>query len=634
MSLQHIYVIFLKYFSFWFTVSPMSIPPKFLDDLRARLTLSDIVGKRVRLVRAGREFKACCPFHKEKTPSFTINDAKGFYYCFGCGAKGDVVNFVMQHDNLEFPVAVEMLAAEAGMVVPQSTPQDVVQEKKRKDLYDLLEDTAQWFEQKLQTHTEILDYVRERGVSEAAVTGFRIGYAPGDYDSLKNDLKEKGYTEAQMLDAGVLKKSDKDGKTYSFFRDRVMIPVLDMRGRVVAFGGRILPEHMRPPERGDFTPPKYINSPETSVFNKSTIVYGGHQARQSAGQGQDVIVAEGYFDVIACHQAGFKGAVAPMGTALTEEQVSLLWKIIPGESGEVKEPILCFDGDNAGRRAAERAFRLILPLLTTGCSARFAFLPDGEDPDTLIASSGATGFQKILAAALPLFEFMWQLHTGGRSFKTPDSRAALVKALNHDIGQIPDRDVQRHYDTLMRDRVYKAFSPYTKAKPGKKAPTPGAALSPPVRQAEGVQGRILLAALLNYPELYSDLEDHVWQIPLGFAGDQTLRSALADYAANTDTLEREALHTHLKTAGLEKELDDILSQRTYIHASFCAPGMESHDVRQKWLEFLENMQARNVREEVRSGWKAAFAKGDTEEENRLRLLGLAERARNESTGSY
>lgn len=617
----------------------MSIPPKFLEDLRARLTLSDIVGKRVRLVRAGREFKACCPFHKEKSPSFTINDAKGFYYCFGCGAKGDVVSFVMQHDNLEFPTAVEMLAAEAGMVVPQSSPQDVVQEKKRKDLYDLLDDTAQWFEAKLKSHSEILEYVRKRGLSEEAIASFRIGYAPGDYDSLKNSLKEKGYTESQMLEAGVLKKSDKDGKTYSFFRDRVMIPVLDMRGRVVAFGGRILPEHMRPPERGDFTPPKYINSPETSVFHKSSLVYGGYQARASAGQGQDVIVAEGYFDVIACHQAGFKGAVAPMGTALTEEQVSLLWKIIPGESGEVKEPILCFDGDNAGRRAAERAFRLILPLLTTGCSARFAFLPDGEDPDTLIASSGATGFQKILAAALPLFEFMWQLHTAGRSFKTPDSRAALVKALNQDIGQIPDRDVQRHYDSLMRDRVYKAFTSYAKGKPGnKKVSAPAAALTSPVRQSEGVQGRILLAALLNYPELYGDLEDQVWQIPLGFSGDQALRSGLVEFVGNADTLanplESDALHAYLKEAGLEKELDDILSQRTYIHASFCAPGMEPHDVRQKWLEFLESVQARNIREEVRSGWKAAFAKGDTEEENRLRLLGVAERTRNENAGSY
>lgn len=623
----------------------MSIPPKFLDELRARLTLSDIVGKRVRLTRAGREFKACCPFHKEKSPSFTVNDTKGFYYCFGCGAKGDVVNFVMQHDNLEFIPAVELLASEAGMAVPQDAPRDIARERKQKDLYDLMEETAQWFQQRLAENRDILTYVKDRGVDDAALIQFRIGFAPDDREGLKKFLKDKGYAENQMVEAGVLKKSDKDGKTYSFFRGRVMIPVLDMRGRVVAFGGRILPEHMRGPDRGDFTPPKYINSPETSIFHKSSVLYGGYQARQSAGHGKTLIVVEGYFDAIASHMAGFTGAVAPMGTALTEEQVTLLWKMIPAEAGSVKEPILCFDGDNAGRRAAERACRLILPMLSSGQSARFAFLPEGEDPDTLIAAHGAGGFQKILNSALSLFDFLWSMHTGGRDYKTPDQRAALVKALNEDIQQIPDRELQRHYDSILRDRLYKAFSSFggkSKDKAFGKTPArggkPGLSLAPqppvPVRRAEALQGRILLAALLNYPELYEEMEEHLWQLPLGQGGDESLCRALSDYAVSGEPLDREAVHAHIKQAGLDMALDDLLNARLYTHARFCAPGGEVHDVRQKWQEMWEALQAKGLREEVRSGWKQAFAKGDPEEENRLRLLSKEADRRDENTGSY
>lgn len=621
----------------------MSIPPKFLDELRARLALSDIVGKRVKLTRAGREFKACCPFHSEKTPSFTVNDAKGFYYCFGCGAKGDVLNFVMTHDNLEFRPAVELLAAEAGMVVPQDAPRDIVRERKQKDLYDLMEDTAQWFQQCLADprNAEILDYLWGRGLDDAALQEFRIGFAPDDYEGLKAALKQKSYTESQMLEAGVLKKSDRDGKTYSFFRGRVMIPVLDMRGRVVAFGGRILPAAMRPAERGDFTPPKYINSPETSIFHKSAVLYGGHQARGAAGRGKAVIVVEGYFDAIAAHRAGFTGAVAPMGTALTEEQIALLWKMIPSETASVKEPILCFDGDNAGRRAAERACRLILPMLSSGQSARFAFLPDGEDPDTLIQSGGVPAFQKILDAALPMFDFLWAMHTGGRNFKTPDSRAALIKALNDDIAQIPDRALQRQYDSILRDRLYKTFLAFGgkggKFPAGKKPPVFSIAPPPPAarQRPEGLQGRILLAALLNYPELVTELEESLWQLPLSGVGDEALRRILVDYAAKLEEpLDREALHAHIKQAGFAKELSDILGARTYTHAGFCAPGAETQDVREKWQQLWAEMQKRGVLREVRSGWHEALAKSDEEEENRFRLLQADAFKRDESTGSY
>lgn len=609
----------------------MAIPPKFLDELRARLTLSDVVGKRIRLTRAGREFKACCPFHKEKTPSFTLNDTKGFYYCFGCGAKGDVLKFVMQHDNLEFRPAVEMLAAEAGMAVPDESPQERAAHKKQKDLYDLMDDTAQWFAAQLGQSRDVLEYVKARGLDEDAIGEFHIGYAPDDYDALKNHLKAKSYTESQMLEAGVLKKSERDGKTYSFFRGRVMIPVLDMRGRVVAFGGRILPESLRPPERGDFKPPKYINSPETSIFNKSATLYGGYQARLAAGQGKTVVVVEGYFDAIACHRAGFTGAVAPMGTALTEEQIMLLWKMIPAEQGLVKEPVLCFDGDNAGRRAAERACALLLPMLASGQSARFAFLPDGEDPDTLIGAGGPGAFQKTLNAALPLFDFLWQLHTAGRSFKTPDARAALMKALNADITLIPDRALQNQYDRLLKDRFYKTFAGFTKGKGGKvSAP---AVLPRPVTRTADFSGRILLAALVNYPELCAELEDMLWQIPLTLPGDEAIRSCLMDIAG--EGLDSEALQAHIKgQAGLASALDDLLSPRIYTHGNFCKPGGEAHIVRQKWHELWAALQARSVQGEVRSGWRQAFAKGDVAEEDRLRLLRAGADGNEDISGTY
>lgn len=602
----------------------MSIPPRFFDDLRARLTLSDVIGKRIRVTRAGREYKACCPFHKENTPSFTINDAKQFYHCFGCGAHGDAIKFVMEHDNQEFMQAVEILAAEAGMQVPQMSPKEAVKAEKQKTLYDLLEETAGWFQTQLfhPENAEILDYINKRGLSEDMIRAFRIGFAPDNFDSLKEHLKSLTYTEDQMLAAGVLKKSNRDAKTYSFFRGRIITPVKDMRGRIVAFGGRILPDHMRPPERGDFTPPKYINSGENEVFHKSRVLYGGDIARGAAGQGKPVIVTEGYFDVIACHQAGFTGAVAPMGTALTEEQILMLWKMIPADAGDVREPVLCFDGDNAGRRAAERACKLILPMLEAGRSARFAFLPDGEDPDSLIKNAGAKAFQGVLNTAQPFFEFLWAGHTAGRSFKTPDSRAALVKALNKDIAEIKDGEVQRHYHSLIKDRIYKSFY-HKQAQRGSsqnKAPLLPGRLRSPQANAQMVKVRILLACILNYPELYEDWEEEFGRLEISDSRLEMLRQAIIHVFHANQGLDSKALQRQIKDGNCAEQLDDILSSRTYIHAKFCAPGQDPAEVKEKWQRLLKEIQSGTVKGEIQKGWKHAFQNADEQEENRLRTL--------------
>ena len=333
----------------------MAFPPRFLDEIRARVSLSDVVGRRIKLIRAGREYKACCPFHHEKTPSFYVNDEKQFYHCFGCGAHGDVIRFITDHDNVPFRETVEMLAAEAGLDMPKEDPRAVQRAQKAKDLHEMMSEAAQWFMHQLhaQNNREVLTYAQDRGLSGAAAADFMIGYAPADGKALRTYLEGKGYAIKDMIEAGLFKPSRKGGEPYAFFRDRVIFPVADRRGRIVAFGGRILPEHIRPIDpNSSFKPPKYLNSSDTVLFDKSHTLYGADKARIAARNNKPLIVTEGYMDVIACHAAGFNGAVAPMGTALTEGQIQALWAM---QMAEEKLPILCFDGDNAGRRAASRA---------------------------------------------------------------------------------------------------------------------------------------------------------------------------------------------------------------------------------------------------------------------------------------
>lgn len=290
----------------------MTIPPRFLDELRSRLTLSEIIGQKVSLTRAGREFKACCPFHNEKTASFTVNDDKQFYHCFGCGAHGSVIDFAMQMENLSFIEAVEALAAQAGMQVPQASPQEVARAKKQKDIHALLEEATSWMEEQLRSlpYRSAYDYIIQRGVSEEALRAFRVGFAPSDGQALRQYLTAQGYSDAQMIEAGVLRPG-KDGRApYAFFRERIMFPVTDRRGRVVAFGGRILPDHLRAPDRGDYVPAKYMNSGDTPLFDKGRMLYGASQAAQAAQDGQPLLVVEGYLDVMACCRAGFRGGGA------------------------------------------------------------------------------------------------------------------------------------------------------------------------------------------------------------------------------------------------------------------------------------------------------------------------------------
>lgn len=604
-----------------------AISPRFLDEIRSRLTLSDIIGRRVKVTRAGREYKACCPFHHEKSPSFTINDDKQFYHCFGCGAHGDVVGFVMRHDNLSFIDAVEMLAAEAGLQVPKQSPQEVRKAQKQKDIYALVEEGTRFFEKTLRDskHADALEYMRGRGIGDETIANFRIGFAPDNGQALRAHLKGKGYADKDMIEAGLLKASSRGKEPYAFFRDRVMFPVSDRRGRIVAFGGRILPEHLRPPQRSDFKAPKYINSGETPIFHKSRVLYNEPRARMSAAGGVMPLVVEGYLDVIACEQAGVRGAVAPMGTALTEEQILMLWKMIPGDE---KVPVLCFDGDNAGRKAAARVVERIFPLLRPGMSVNFAFLPDGEDPDTLIRAGGSQAMRNILSQPVSLFDFLWSSHIAGRKLDTPESRAGVIQALQRDVARIADADVQTHYKSLLQRRISNTFfprreynAPYRKSGAGRAPPSsPGPRLRRPSSQISRIYPRVLVAALLNHPHIHGGVEEQLAHLDIADPVLRRLRDALMMILNEEPDIPRENLLEMLKNEGFMQETGDILNESVYVHASFCSPSANRDEVEEKWLAYWKDGHAMGLEKEIKSGWKPAFDAGSREEEEKLSHL--------------
>lgn len=600
----------------------MNISPRFLDELRARILLSDVIGKRISIARAGREYKACCPFHKEKTPSFTINDDKQFYHCFGCGAHGDIVGFVMEHDNLSFVDAVEVLAAQAGMKVPQQSPQQVQKAKEEKSLYTLLEEATRWFETQLQEpkNREALKYIRDRGLHEEALARHRVGYAPEDGQALVSYLKSRDYTDKQMVEAGLARISKKNSQTYSFFRERILFPVRDRRGRVVAYGGRILPDHLRPLDRSDFKPPKYINSSDGPLFHKGRMLYGESHARQAAGDGKPLIVTEGYLDVIACFEAGFHGAVAPLGTALTEEQITLLWKMIPDD---VKEPVLCFDGDNAGYHAAIRASERLLPLLQAGHSARFAFLPKGEDPDTLIRAQGAGAFQNILDQAMPLVQFLWSSNVQGRSFNTPESRAALDKKLMQEVERIADRSVQAHYRKILRDKISKAFfaSRFQAKQDYRK---PGAALTSslikPRFQKRQILERVLVCAVLNHPDIYADIEEEFGSFDISEKKLDHLRESIVNALSLDQQLDRQGLQNHLYKEDFEGYLKNLLGEALYTHAGFLKTDKDYNEVLGGWRNAYSEIQKLGLSRDILLANDSL--KNDINEENEEKFMRL------------
>ena len=626
--------------------------PRFLDEIRTRLTLSELIGKRIKITRAGREFKGCCPFHKEKTPSFYVNDDKQFYHCFGCGAHGDAIGFTMQHDNLSFPEAVETLAALAGLEVPKSSPEEKKKAKEEKSLYTLLEDTTKFFEANLydSQNADALGYMKDRGMSDEFMAAYRIGYAPDDGRELIDHLKKSGYTDQQMVDTGVARISQKSNKPYAFFRDRIIFPVADKRGRIVAFGGRVLPEHLRPHlyDNGQ-KPPKYINSIDSVLFHKGRMLYGESHAKHAAMEDQPVIVVEGYVDVIACAKAGFKGAVAPLGTALTEDQILLLWKMIPANQ---KNPILCFDGDNAGRRAAERAVERVLPHLKPDQSVRLAFLPQGEDPDSLIKIKGKKAFQEVLDQALPLVEFIWQLETTGREITTPEERAGLSKSLYARINQITDRSVQHYYKEAIKDKVQKKFSADKKSNnygsgynntwkkdqwknKGQKKPAFNAPIKKPSAAVGNIELVILLATMINHPALFSEYEERFCTMTIADEALDRMRQEIILTLEEETELDIFDLRGHLDGCGFGSDLKRVLNDSVYTHAGFARPSADIDAARNGWTETWEFMIKKQKQHELHAAARALSE--DMSDENYQRWQSLYQQQaqeQNESKESF
>ncbi|HET9020004.1 MAG TPA: DNA primase, partial [Acetobacteraceae bacterium] len=384
----------------------MALPAGFLDELRARTPIASVIGRRVKLARSGRQWKGCCPFHGEKTPSFYVYD--DHYHCFGCGAHGDAVSFVMQAQGASFVEAVEQLATEAGLEVPKPTPDAAEAERRRLDLYAVLDAAAAFFQRRLflPEGARALSYLRDRGLTDETIRRAGLGWSGEGRGALAAELARQEVPPALLVEAGLMTEPAADRPSREMFFNRVMFPIRDRRGRAISFGGRIL---------GDGQP-KYLNGPETRVFAKRRTLYGLDAARQAARGGAAVIAVEGYMDVLALQQAGFGAAVAPLGTALTEDQLAELWQLSP-------MPVLCFDGDAAGARAAARAAELALPLLASDRSLRLAALPGGEDPDTLVRRGGAPAFQTVLDAARPLAEALYDLLRAGVGAETPEQRA-------------------------------------------------------------------------------------------------------------------------------------------------------------------------------------------------------------------
>ncbi len=428
----------------------MALPPGFLEELRDRVSLSDVAGRKVTWDRkksnpAKGDWWAPCPFHQEKTPSFHVDDRKGFYYCFGCHAKGDAISFVKELENVSFIEAVRILAGDAGMPMPEQDPQAQEREDARAKLVDAMEAAVQFFRMNLRSAKgrETREYLVRRGLTEETVDRFELGYAPDARHALIEHLTQKGLKMEALVEAGLVIQPEEGGRPFDRFRGRLMFPIRDARGRCIAFGARAMDPNARA---------KYLNSPETPLFSKSRTLYNHGPAREAAGKAGALIAAEGYMDVIALAQAGFDHAVAPLGTAVTEDQVRMMWRM-------ADEPVIALDGDKAGQRAAEKVIDVAAPMLEAGKGLRFCILPDGRDPDELIRSGGPGAMREALKAALPMVDLLWRREVEGKIFDSPERRAALDKSLKEALARISDPLVREHYHAAIKEKRAELFAP-------------------------------------------------------------------------------------------------------------------------------------------------------------------------------
>ena len=535
-----------------------------LDEFKARLPIVDVVARWVKLARRGREHWGCCPFHNEKTASFHVVEAKGYYHCFGCGAHGNAIDFVMEVEKVDFPEALERLADITGLPSPKREgPQ---RPKAEPGLYDANDAAATWLQRQLAEPSgrAASSYLAGRGVSAELIARFRLGYGPPERTGMKKALLAQGFADDLLVRAGLLVRPEDGGDSFDRFRDRVMFPIADARGRIVGFGGRAL---------GD-AKAKYLNSPETELFHKGSLLYNLAGAARPVRAAGTVLLVEGYMDVIGLAGAGIDHAVAPLGTAVTEEQLAEIWRL-------AEEPILCLDGDAAGLRAAERAAERALPLLRPGRSLRFVLLPPGEDPDSLVRQHGGEAMLALLRQPMTLADFLWRQSVVGVPLDTPERRAAAERGLMDRLAAIGDRDVRTHYRRELGARLRELWR--GSGRKGAPPPRPqgstghlAAALQHADRRAE--QG--LIEPFLLAPAMLAELEEEFGQLELHDPDLDSLRCEILAWYAGGPPLDGEGLRTHLRCHGFEPLLGRILHLRTT--ARFHARGDEGEDAREAW----------------------------------------------------
>jgi DNA primase len=614
----------------------MRFDQSFLDEIRARLPVSQVVSKRVKLRKQGREYIGLSPFKQEKTPSFTVNDQKGFYHCFASGEHGDIFKFLQVTEGLAFPESVERLAGEAGLDMPVQSPGEEQREKSNDRLREVMEAACLFFEGALNDvpGSNARDYLRERGVSDEMRDAFRIGFGGAGRHGLKGHLAAKGFGAEEMAEAGVIISGEDIAVSYDRFRERLIFPIRDHRGRVIAFGGRALSSSVKA---------KYVNSPETPLFHKGHVLFNLGDARQAAYEREQIIVVEGYMDVIALAQAGFPNAVAPLGTALTEDQMRLLWRMAP-------EPVLCFDGDEAGRKAAYRAVDTALPMLEPGHSLKFAFMPQGQDPDDLIKEQGAGAFRALIEKSRALAGVLWAREVEGGDFTTPERRAALEDRLAGLLKQIKATRVRRHYGDDIASRLKKLWNkgdarqqpyrgnagsrPQRFDKRGMRGGFPKQRQQPweyggaseSLKRSSLVSGRaesasreaLIAHTLLNHPWLLEAYPEEISAISFQNARLAGLRDDMLNLMSSDKALDFEALHTQLKTSESGAVLVQV--ERAITHKSdwFAEPGASRSDVETGWRQILAlHRKSVELGRELEAAQQAFQDEGSESAEKRL-----------------
>ncbi len=595
----------------------MSIPASFIDELKNRVDLAAVVGRRVKLVKRGREYQGLCPFHNEKTPSFSVVTEKGFYHCFGCGEHGSALDFLMKMDGLGFPDAVERLAQEAGMEVPRATPEEQAQQSRRKGLHEIMELVTSWYESQLATATgrSAREYLAARGLDDKTIRDFRIGYAPESRDAIKSAMLDRQVSESDMIETGMLIQPD-EGASYDRFRHRIMFPITDRRGRFVAFGGRAM---------GD-AKAKYLNSPETPIFHKGQLLYNLAVAGKPAYDEGNVLVVEGYMDVIGLARVGIKNAVAPLGTAVTEDQLKQLWRM-------VAEPTLCFDGDVAGQRAAFRAAERALPLLQPGYSLRFVELPAGEDPDSLVARQGASAMRDLVQNASALSELIWQRTLAEGPVDTPERRAGLRKRLREACKIIQEPSVREYYHNFFNTKLNDVFA--SKNRPGAAASsrwTGGnrrltASQNPANGEMHGDLGRerTIIGLILNHPTLSERLFDDLAELHLSSPNLDRLRAEILKYTGSRKMLDVAALKDDLPDSNLVQLIDQLTGAGVERLEPFARPQASEDAVINGWTHITKLHRLEELRQELAVAERALG--DDTTDKAFTRFVALQEAVR-------